>query len=904
MSDVPADAPSIEALLVHEGLVRGVARAILRGDDRVDDVVQDTWATSLRKGPRDEASRRGWLGQVARRFAVGVLRRDRARREHEGSVPEPPRIPSPADILAREETRRRVVRALVEIDEPYRSALLLRYYEDLPPREIGKRMGVPAETARTHVKRGLERLRARLAADRGRPDPRSLAALLWWSDTPGSAATGAVTKGLVVGALVAGLLAGGFALRGVLSDDRAAEPVDGPEAADVARASTTPKPEPAPATPSLATAPAVAPTAPPRPPPPPPTVIPPEPPTAPPPPEDAAPSARPEPSEPATEPVTTPGPVPAPTVERIVNSARSEDETPPGMVWVRGGEHVVGTPLPEVRRLAAGRHHILPELIWETPAHAVEHTGYFIGRYEVTNAQYAVFLADSRSTFVTGRGAASTLREIATLVVHGGDAARGRADEVSWRQLFAANRRALASTFPDGVEDGRHADAVLPPGVELVVHAASIPDDWDDAGPPRGEESHPVRFVSYADAAAFAAWAGWHVPTEEEWEIAGRGDDARVYPWGFDWIEGVDRLGNRTVEHRVVWGGLARFDPKTRQAPTSPVDSHAQGAAPSGAHHLLGNVAEWTSSWVRPYPGAEIPEDNPVRQRGYEGDFAKVIRGGSVADLEPLALRLPARPLLAGGHEQPARPTNRFPFVGFRVAAYPEPGRSRLESVVESLSGGWLREDENPIARPRFAGALAPRWADPRGPVVDHVYAVGKAHAIVIAPREAVFAPEERPTARRRDELVREATGENPVILGVFHTDVALEDVDVPRGAAPDPKKGGLPPLARGRLGPGSYVIGLHHGRIGLFLRSLAPAAFLPVARIDQKNLRPADAPPLSTFELDESADRLTASLWISVGGRGSKPWDGFLVSFRAETEPRVLRTVGPWRTHSPVPPK
>ena len=70
----------------------------------------------------------------------------------------------------------------------------------------------------------------------------------------------------------------------------------------------------------------------------------------------------------------------------------------------------------------------------------------------------------------------------------------------------------------------------------------ALPEHWfessalleGDAGP-----DMPVCSVSYLDAAAFAEWAGKHVPTEEEWEWAARGPEARAYPWGSDWTEGI-----------------------------------------------------------------------------------------------------------------------------------------------------------------------------------------------------------------------------------------------------------------------------------------------------------------------------------------------------------------------------
>lgn len=64
--------------------------------------------------------------------------------------------------MAAEETRRDVVDAVLGLDEPYRTAILLRYYDGLPPRRIADRLGVPSATLRSHLHRGLQQLRARL----------------------------------------------------------------------------------------------------------------------------------------------------------------------------------------------------------------------------------------------------------------------------------------------------------------------------------------------------------------------------------------------------------------------------------------------------------------------------------------------------------------------------------------------------------------------------------------------------------------------------------------------------------------------------------------------------------------------------------------------------------------------
>ncbi|HMB77061.1 MAG TPA: SUMF1/EgtB/PvdO family nonheme iron enzyme [Kiloniellaceae bacterium] len=64
---------------------------------------------------------------------------------------------------------------------------------------------------------------------------------------------------------------------------------------------------------------------------------------------------------------------------------------------------------------------------------------------------------------------------------------------------------------------------------------------WQDGRPPVGREDHPVVLVSHDDAEAYAAWlsqvtgATWRLPDWREWEKAARGPDGLIFPWGDAW---------------------------------------------------------------------------------------------------------------------------------------------------------------------------------------------------------------------------------------------------------------------------------------------------------------------------------------------------------------------------------
>ncbi len=144
-------------------MLRRIARGIVLEPALAEDAVQEAWLAALRAGPQALSSG-GWLTQAVRRIASGLKRREarQARRERAGARRE--QQPSAADTAARVELLRELLGALESLEEPYRTAVQLRLVDDLPPREIAERTGVPVETARTRVKRGVERLRAQLDA--------------------------------------------------------------------------------------------------------------------------------------------------------------------------------------------------------------------------------------------------------------------------------------------------------------------------------------------------------------------------------------------------------------------------------------------------------------------------------------------------------------------------------------------------------------------------------------------------------------------------------------------------------------------------------------------------------------------------------------------------------------------
>ena len=124
MPDRPLPPP--ELLLRHAAFVRAVARGALGGDDLVEDVVQETWLAALRGGVERARKLRPWLGSVAYRRAKDMLRRRASERRRLRGVGSPGAAPAASDAVVRAETSRRLVAAVLALEEPYRTAVLLR----------------------------------------------------------------------------------------------------------------------------------------------------------------------------------------------------------------------------------------------------------------------------------------------------------------------------------------------------------------------------------------------------------------------------------------------------------------------------------------------------------------------------------------------------------------------------------------------------------------------------------------------------------------------------------------------------------------------------------------------------------------------------------------------------------
>jgi len=151
------------------GLVHGVAVRALGSTQDAEDVTQQVFVSAWtgRAGYRPEAGPlRAWLVGITRhRVADAFARRQREARvvAAAAGVAQQPR-PGPADDRA--DDRMLLLDELSRIGEPQRGIMELAFFHDLTHEQIADQTGLPLGTVKSHIRRTLVRLRARLEVDR------------------------------------------------------------------------------------------------------------------------------------------------------------------------------------------------------------------------------------------------------------------------------------------------------------------------------------------------------------------------------------------------------------------------------------------------------------------------------------------------------------------------------------------------------------------------------------------------------------------------------------------------------------------------------------------------------------------------------------------------------------------
>ena len=258
--------------------------------------------------------------------------------------------------------------------------------------------------------------------------------------------------------------------------------------------------------------------------------------------------------------------------------------------------------------MGSDRHY--PE---EAPAHPVSVDGFWMDAAPVTNRQFLEFVNATKFVTVAERtpdnrsypGAKPGMLRAGSLVFKQPDHPVSTDDITQWwRYVFGASWRR-----PYG-------------------RKTSIGTKLD----------HPVVHIAYADAKAYADWAGKVLPTEAEWELAARGGlDGAEYGWGDDLTPDGKHMAN-TWQGRFPTQNLAE-DGFER---TSPVGHYPPNGY--GLYDMIGNVWEWTEDfWTSRHPEpADSPCCTPKNPRGGTKDAS--------FDPRETEIRIPRRVVKGGSH--------------------------------------------------------------------------------------------------------------------------------------------------------------------------------------------------------------------------------------------------------------
>jgi len=268
------------------------------------------------------------------------------------------------------------------------------------------------------------------------------------------------------------------------------------------------------------------------------------------------------------------------------------------MVFIPGGTFRMGSD-----------HHYAEE----APSHRVSVDGFWIDRTPVTNRQFKAFVkATGHVTTAQVPPAPEDYPGALPHMIYAGSLVfmppRHVSDSRNWSQWW---------TFLKGA-DWRH-----PYGPKSNINVL---------------DNHPVVHVSFADAAAYAKWAGKDLPTEAEWEFAARGGrEGEEFAWGNALAPGGKHMANtwqgRFPTENLNEDGYERTSPVTAFPPNG-----------YGVHDMIGNVWEWTSDWWSREHEADAPKACCIPQNPRGG------REDASYDACQPAIRIPRKVLKGGSH--------------------------------------------------------------------------------------------------------------------------------------------------------------------------------------------------------------------------------------------------------------
>ncbi len=164
----PATASSADALLSRMERVRVLASQLVRQAADHDDLVQEVVARALANPTQLVGDPEPWIRRVLKNLAIDRQRSTARRSAHEEAAKDKDAVAqSTAESVERAEKQRDLVNAVLKLNDPYRTVILKRFFDGLPPREIAKELGVPVATVKKQQERGMAMLRKELEARYG-----------------------------------------------------------------------------------------------------------------------------------------------------------------------------------------------------------------------------------------------------------------------------------------------------------------------------------------------------------------------------------------------------------------------------------------------------------------------------------------------------------------------------------------------------------------------------------------------------------------------------------------------------------------------------------------------------------------------------------------------------------------
>ncbi len=169
MSEEQSPQGDVERLLAESDWLKRLALGLVRDPQAAEDLVQETWVVALRRAPRSGTGElRAWLAVVLRNFSLRERRNASLRAQHEAlGARREDSVPAAQTIAARVELQRELADAMLALEDPFRDALVLRYFDGLSAIEVARRLGITHDNARQRISRGLAKLRARMDREHG-----------------------------------------------------------------------------------------------------------------------------------------------------------------------------------------------------------------------------------------------------------------------------------------------------------------------------------------------------------------------------------------------------------------------------------------------------------------------------------------------------------------------------------------------------------------------------------------------------------------------------------------------------------------------------------------------------------------------------------------------------------------